>query len=139
MTKTEFEELTGGKVTPREYAHIEDVYALCSLDKRTFAKNWDTIGRGLIIDNLVEVLRRRMAGQKKDQDTTEQLNEKLSAATTEMLAWAAHYGNESLRNAAFKLMSIEDIVEIDLREDLPLGKEERRYIAEIMGLKQKKD
>lgn len=134
MTKTEFEDLTGREVAPEEYARICGIYAAGSLDKHTFAEGWETTGRGRIIDNLVEVLRRHEVKHLEDQNTIKQLNEKMRAAAMDIMIWAARYCSEYPRNTVLKLLSIEDLIKIELRENLPLGKEERRYIAEIMGL-----
>ncbi len=45
MTKQEFEERTGAKVTKEEYAEIEQIYLNSrNMDKDDFCRNWKTKG-----------------------------------------------------------------------------------------------
>lgn len=131
MQQTEFEALTGKKVSAEEYAEIEKVYmAADGMDKQEFCAAWKAGKMAYIVDELVK----QVEGLRKWRDAYRQklddADEKDEAAALTMLEFAHKNDIKELKEAAVKLVGLEMVTRLDVENGWLLSERERDYILE---------
>lgn len=129
MTRKEFEDRTGMKVSEEEYAEIEEVYMQAEdMDKDKFCYLWKQA-----IENPLTVALAKRSEQLRCQlnELTEELKvaqEKNVIAARALLGRAAEDCDRNLVDAATWLVGERKCIEIALEEGYPLWVEAREWL-----------
>ena len=129
MTKFEFEDLTGLKVTEEEYNGIEKMYyAVPNMDKHEFCKRWRQTGNNPLT---VELAKQVTIANERLKGTENALSSCLSKM--EELAWfligkAAAYDDTDFYKEAIRIVGHKAAVLHKIKMGYPLWEEDRDYI-----------
>lgn len=129
MTQSEFQDLTGCKVTEEEYQGIEKMYyAVPNMDKHEFCKRWVQTGSNPLT---IELAKQATIANGMLEERNNELAD--CHGKMEELAWfligkAAAYDDTDFYNEAIRIVGRKAAVLHKVKMGYPLWKEDREYI-----------
>lgn len=138
MTKQEFESLTGREYTDEAFDQINEMYMNAGdhVTKQNFADMYIAAGDSRLAEALNETiaLLRNMLAECADERmafATKVAEEKMRTASI-LLKNSERYGDDDLRQEAVNLLGKWDAAILALKLGLPLWKEERDFVSQIL-------
>lgn len=130
MTKKEFEERTGLKVTDAEYEKIEDVYMAAGemMDKDTFCKSWKACGDEPLVKELAIQSKSWQESCSEYADQIHDMEEDRESFARFLLGKSCTYHDTDFRTEAVRLVGESKAVALKVQMGLPLWEEDKQTI-----------
>ncbi len=134
MTKQEFEERTGLKTDAKEYASIESMYMLAGgMDKDVFCRCWRQTGKNPLTMELAHQAKLLEGHRTKLLSELENEQNKKMEHVRFLLGKAESYSDRDFRNAAIRLIGERRVVQLKLKDGLPLWEEDSQFLLSMMA------
>ena len=131
MTRQEFEERTGCKLTEEAYAPIEVMYmAAGEMDKDEFCRQWVQHGDCALVQELMKTILSLENDKRRYQNTFKNQTELLQSGAYELLRAAVHIDDKRLELMAVRMAGTKWVIKKKIKAGLSLTKEEIEYIEE---------
>ena len=129
MTKFEFEDLTGLKVTEEEYNGIEKMYyAVPNMDKHEFCKRWLQIGNNPLTIELAKQATIANGMLEERNNELEDCHNRMEELAWFLIGKASAYDGTDFYNEAIRIVGRKAAVLHKVKMGYPLWKEDREYI-----------
>ena len=131
MTKFEFEDLTGLKVTEEEYKEIEKMYyAVPNMEKHEFCKHWVQTGNNPLTIELAKqvILLNGMLEERNNE--AEDCHCKMEELAWFLIGKAAAYEDSDFYKEAIRIVGQKAAILHKIKMGYPLWKEDREYIKD---------
>lgn len=129
MTKFEFEDLTGLKVTEEEYNGIEKMYyAVPNMDKHEFCKRWRQTGNNPLTVELAKQATIATGMLDERNNELEDCHSKMEELAWFLIGKAAAYDDTDFYKEAIRIVGHKAAVLHKIKMGYPLWKEDRDYI-----------
>lgn len=129
MTKFEFEERTGLKVTDEEYKGIEAMYyAVPNMEKNEFCKRWRQCGGNPLTVSLTNEVNKCKGMLEERDNELDDCHERLNDLAEFLIGKACAHEDTDLYKEAVKILGQREVTLRKLRMNLPLWDEDIRYI-----------
>lgn len=129
MTKFEFEDRTGLKVTDEEYKNIEIMYyAVPNMEKDEFCKRWRQCGNNPLTIALAKQATTLNGMLEERNNELDDCHDKNSELAEFLLGKACAYKDSDFYNEAIRLIGQKEVTLRKIRMGLPLWEEDINYI-----------
>ena len=129
MTKFEFEDRTGLKVTDEEYKDIEAMYyAVPNMEKDEFCKRWRQCGNNPLALGLTKQVTILNGMLEERNNEVDDCHDKLSELAEFLIGKACAYDDRDFYNEAIRLIGKKEAVLRKIKMGLPLWEEDIDYI-----------
>lgn len=132
MMQKEFEERTGMKVTPEEYARIEKLYMGTTMDKDAFCKEYKKIQSSKIVADLETSLRIEEGKVKSKQIELDAAKARENDTANFLIEQAQKLGIPELRKKAIELIGTKEYLKRKLATGSPLWEDDKKDLLEIL-------
>ena len=135
MTRQEFEERTGCKLTEEAYAPIEAMYlAAGGMDKDEFCRQWVQHGDCALVQELMKTILSLENDKRRYQNTFKNQTELLQSGAGALVAAAAVIGQSQgyLNDLAVRMTSVRWVIKEKLRREIALSQKEINYLEEYL-------
>lgn len=133
MTKEEFEERSGWKVSDAEFARIESAYMSAGeMDKDAFCRHWRECGKNPLVEALLsESVKReeRIAALAEEKKALLSQREELAEF---LLGKSCAYEDSEFRNEAIRLIGSRAAVAMKVKMLLPLWEEDKVVVLDAL-------
>ena len=129
MTKFEFEDRTGLKVTDEEYKNIEIMYyAVPNMEKDEFCKRWRQCRNNPLTIALAKQATTLNGMLEERNNELDDCHDKNSELAEFLLGKACAYKDSDFYNEAIRLIGQKEVTLRKIRMGLPLWEEDINYI-----------
>lgn len=129
MTKFEFEDITGLKVTEEEYKEIEKMYyAVPNMDKHEFCKRWRQTGNNPLTVELAKQATIANGMLEERNNELEDCHSKMEELACFLIGMAAAYDDIDSYNEAIRIVGHKAAVLHKIKMGYRLWQEDRDYI-----------
>ncbi len=132
MMQKEFEERTGMKVTPEEYARIEKLYMGTTMDKDAFCKEYKKIQSSKIVADLETSLRIEEGKLRSKQIELDAAKARENDTANFLIEQAQKLGIPELRKKAIELIGTKEYLKRKLATGNPLWEDDKKDLLEIL-------
>ena len=133
MMQKEFEERTGMKVTPEEYARIEKLYMGTTMDKDAFCKEYKKIQSSKIVADLETSLRIEEGKLRSKQIELDAAKARENDTANFLIEQAQKLGIPELREKAIELIGAKEYILRKLKTESPLWDDDRAILIETLN------
>jgi hypothetical protein len=133
MLQSEFEKLTGIKVSAEDYAAIETIYNESDLDKQTFCKEWLENDRDLMTKRMAEIiasLNERIFALHGDN---EKQAKQIHALGMVLLNENERHPSDTLRESAIQALGFKEYINIKLKDGYSICQDDRDELIELIN------
>ena len=129
MTKFEFEDRTGLKVTDDEYMDIERMYmAVPNMEKDEFCKRWRQCGNNPLAKELANQTTTLNGMIEERNNELEDCHERLNGLAEFLIGKASAHEDTDLYQEAVKIIGQKAVTLFKIRMNLPLWEDDVKYI-----------
>lgn len=129
MTKFEFEDRTGLKVTDEEYYEIESMYmAVPNMEKDEFCKRWRQCGNNPLAKELAKQANVLNGMLEERNNEVDDCHDKMNELAEFLIGKASAHEDTDLYREAVKIIGQKAVTLCKIRMNLPLWEEDVKYI-----------
>ena len=129
MTKFEFEDRTGLKVTDEEYNEIESMYmAVPNMEKDEFCKRWRQCGNNPLAKALAKQVNVLNGMLEERNNELDDCHDKMNEIAEFLIGKASAHEDTDLYREAVKIMGQREVTLHKIKMNLPLWEEDVKYI-----------
>lgn len=133
MTKFEFEDRTGLKVTDEEFKGIEAMYyAVPNMQKDEFCKRWRQCGNNPLAVELAKQVTALRGMLDAHRNTEGERDERNSELADFLISKATAYEDSDFYKQAVKMIGQKEVTLRKVKKGLPLWEEDLNYIIKYL-------